>query len=29
MDDYEEMRDRLVEEVAGTTHRLMCLTEEA
>ena len=29
MDDYEEMRDRLAEEVAGTTHRLMCLTEEA
>jgi hypothetical protein len=29
MDDYEEMRDRLSQEVAGTTHRLMCLTEEA
>ena len=29
MDDYEEMRERLAQEVAGTTHRLMCLTEEA
>ena len=29
MDEYAEMRDRLAQEVAVTTHRLMCVVEEA
>ena len=29
MDEYDGLRDRLAQEVAETTHRLMVLTEEA